>query len=341
MAIITVDENDIISAINPAAELLMNCSARSLTGQPVIERLFLHQEAKPNFDRARKGQTPVMLNDVKIRTSDRPPIVANVQIAPMADDSDQLLVCIQSREIEGILSGGNHLNSAAKTAVGMADLLTHEIKNPLAGITGAAQLLAMNLPRKEQEMTNLIIDEARRILCLLEQVEQFGNLGEPKCEPLNIHDLLDRSRKLASIGVASGISIETDFDPSLPLVWVDADQMMQVFLNLLHNAAEAVSEEGGLVRIRTYYDDYLKLHSPEGKGTALPIQVEIIDNGHGLSEEIAVDIFEPFVSGRECGTGLGLALVSKILADHGGWIAVESEPGNTTFRVSLPIAEDG
>ena len=305
VATLTVDENDAISAINPAAELLMNCSARSMAGEPVIKRLFLNDGPKEIFDRVRQGRTPVVLNDVRIRTSDRSPIEANVHVAPMADDAGKILVCIQSREIEGLLSGGNHLNSAAKTAIGMAEMLTHEIKNPLAGITGAAQLLAMNLPSKDQEMTNLIIDEARRILSLLERVEQFGNVGEPKREPLNIHDLLDRSRKLASVGVASGISIETDYDPSLPLVWVDADQMMQVFLNLLRNAAEAAPDGKGLVRIRTYYDYFLKLHSPDGKGTALPIQVEIIDNGCGVPEEITGNIFEPICQRAGVRNGVG------------------------------------
>ena len=219
----------------------------------------------------------------------------------------------------------------------MAEMLAHEIKNPLAGITGAAQLLAMNLAPSEQELTDLIVAESRRIVALLDQVEQFGNLAPPVRRAVNIHDLLDRARKSATVGFAAHMKIVEDFDPSLPPTYVDADQMLQVLLNLLKNAAEAASKTG-TIRLRTFYDMSLRLRRKDGSGNALPLQVEIIDDGPGLPTEIAGNIFEPFVSGRENGTGLGLALVSKIISDHGGWIAVESAPGRTVFRISLPVA---
>ena len=117
-----------------------------------------------------------------------------------------------------------------------------------------------------------------------------------------------------------------------------SDQFMQVFLNLLKNAAEAAGDTGGTIRIRTFYDHGLRLRRPDGTGTGLPLQVEIIDDGPGLPAEIKGQVFEPFVSGRENGTGLGLALVSKIISDHDGWISVESRPGLTKFRISLPVA---
>jgi two-component system nitrogen regulation sensor histidine kinase GlnL len=229
------------------------------------------------------------------------------------------------------------VKSAAKSAIGMAEMLAHEIKNPLAGITGAAQLLSMNLSSEDLELTDLIVSESRRIVQLLEQVEQFGNLRPPLKKAVNVHDLLDRARKSASVGYAAHMKVIEEYDPSLPPTYVDADQLLQVFLNLLKNAAEAAGDTPGTIRIRTFYDMTLRLRRKDGP-TSVPLTIEIIDDGPGLPPEIASDIFDPFVSGRENGTGLGLALVSKIISEHDGWISVDSVPGHTVFRISLPVA---
>jgi two-component system, NtrC family, nitrogen regulation sensor histidine kinase GlnL len=170
-------------------------------------------------------------------------------------------------------------------------------------------------------------------------VEQFGNLRPPERRPVNIHDALDRARKSAMVGFAAHMQITEDYDPSLPPTYADPDQLLQVFLNLIKNAAEACqrSGEGRTIRLHTFYDLSLRLRGKDGRPAALPLQIEIIDDGPGIPPEIAADIFEPFVSGRENGTGLGLALVSKIISDHEGWISVDSVPGRTVFRVSLPM----
>ena len=142
-------------------------------------------------------------------------------------------------EIAGRMSHKAHSGKAAKSAIGMAEMLAHEIKNPLAGITGAAQLLSMNLEQGDLELTDLIVDECRRIVKLLEQVEQFGNLRPPVLKPVNIHDVLDRSRQSAAVGFGAHMMLIEDYDPSLPPTLADADQLLQVFLNLLKNASEA------------------------------------------------------------------------------------------------------
>jgi len=216
-------------------------------------------------------------------------------------------------------------------------MLAHEIKNPLAGITGAAQLLSMGLTKEDQELTDLIVGESRRIVKLLEQVEQFGNLRPPKLQPVNIHDILDKTKKSAAVGVAAHMRFEEDYDPSLPPALADGDQLQQVLLNLIKNAAQA-GEAGGKITLHTFYDPSLRVAMTDGMQARLPLQIEIIDDGPGLPAEIANDIFEPFVSGHENGTGLGLALVSKLIGEQGGWISVESVPGRTVFRVSLPVA---
>jgi two-component system nitrogen regulation sensor histidine kinase GlnL len=195
----------------------------------------------------------------------------------------------------------------------------------------------MNLPAQDQEMTDLIVDECRRIVKLLEQVEQFGNLQAPDLQPINLHDVLDQARRSAAVGFGAHMAFVEEYDPSLPHTLADADQLLQVFLNLLKNASEA-GAQGGLIRLRTFYDPSLRLRRADGANARLPLQVEIIDDGPGLPPDIAHDVFEPFISGRENGTGLGLALVSKLIGDAGGWISVDSVPGRTVFRVSLPLA---
>jgi len=219
----------------------------------------------------------------------------------------------------------------------MAEMLPHEIKNPLAGISGAAQLLSMSLGDDDRELTEMIVSETRRVLKLLEQVEQFGNLPSPGMRPFNLHDVLDRARQSALLGFASDVPITDDYDPSLPEALGDPDQLIQVFLNLLKNAAEALNRtEGGFINIRSYYESGSRIRDMRGWMRPVPLRVEIMDNGPGLPPEIANAVFDPFVSGRENGTGLGLALARKIVAGHGGGIRVRSHPGSTVFTVSLP-----
>ncbi|MEM1102123.1 MAG: ATP-binding protein, partial [Pseudomonadota bacterium] len=200
--------------------------------------------------------------------------------------------------------------------------------------------LSMNLKPEDLEMTDLIVAETRRIVKLLEQVEDFGNVSPPQLKPVNIHDVLDRARKSALLGFAAHMTIKERYDPSLPPTIADADQLLQVLLNLIKNAAQATKGAEGTITLHTYYERSLRLRRRDGTGRTVPLQIAIIDDGPGLPEDIATDIFEPFVSGRENGTGLGLALVSKIIADHDGWITVDSVPGRTVFRISLPVAPD-
>jgi two-component system nitrogen regulation sensor histidine kinase GlnL len=335
-----VDADDRIESINPAAEQFMNASARGLAGQPLWDRLMVDAPLDGAFARVRENRAMLFVNDVDVTAGDRPPFHCSLQIAPVADDPGRVLLTLTSHEIADRLERSHSVKAAAKAAIGMAEMLAHEIKNPLAGIAGAAQLLSMSLKGADLEMTDLIVEETRRIVKLLEQVEQFGNLRPPERRAVNIHDVLDRTRRSALVGFAAHMTIVEDYDPSLPPTWADPDQLQQVFLNLLKNAAEA-SPRGGTIRLRTSYDLSLRLRRSDGGGLPLPLIVEVVDDGPGIPPGIAAHVFEPFVSGRENGTGLGLALVSKIVSDHEGWIGLESVPGRTSFRISLPVAPKG
>lgn len=330
--------DDTILDINSAAEGFLNASVKSLRGTPVWDQIAINDPLESAFERARDSNTPLFVNDVDVGSGLRAPMQSDLQVAPLSGYPGHMILMISPRELAGRMTQNYSVKSAAKSAIGMAEMLAHEIKNPLAGITGAAQLLSMNLAAEDLELTDLIVEESRRIVKLLGQVEQFGNLSLPDFQPVNVHDVLDRARRSALLGFGAHMSIIEDYDPSLPMAYGDPDQLLQVVLNLLKNASEAAGDSAGKIRLHSYFEHSFRLRRSDGSGQSLPLQIEIIDDGPGLPDHIKDDVFDPFVSGKENGTGLGLALVSKIISDHGGWISVMSVPGKTVFRISLARA---
>ena len=333
---IVLNEDDIVVEVNPPGEGFLNASSKSLKNRSIWELINIGASLEESYKKVKKFNSPLFVTDVKVGANGREPIPCNIQIAPIIGHDGSTILLIAPREIAGRISQSKSVKAAAKSAIGMAEMLAHEIKNPLAGITGAAQLLSMGLSTADLEITDLIVAETRRILTLLEQVEQFGNLKPISPKPLNIHDVIDRARRSAQLGFSAHINFKEDYDPSLPLVFGDPDQLLQVFLNLIKNAYEAKPNNGN-IKLRTYFEHSFKLRRADGSGHSMPIQVEVIDNGPGVSDDIRDEIFDPFVSGRNNGTGLGLALTSKIISDHKGLISLDSKPGNTVFRISLPF----
>ncbi len=334
-----VDARDCVTEVNALGEAFLNLSSQSLVGRPLDAKISFEPPILRMLQRVRAQQSALHINDIKVGSQQRGATLCSLAIAPLFDTPGSVILQIRPREIADRMIQSNASGKAAKSAIGMAEMLAHEIKNPLAGITGAAQLLSMNLASDDRELTDLIVEESRRIVKLLEQVEQFGNILPAELKPINLHDILDRARKSASVGYAANMMMVEDYDPSLPRTMADPDQLLQVVLNLLKNAAQA-GQPGGTITLHTYYDAALRVQRADDSFARLPLQIEVIDNGPGLPPAIADSIFEPFVSGRENGTGLGLALVSKLMADMGGWISVSSKPGRTVFRLSLPRAPD-
>jgi two-component system nitrogen regulation sensor histidine kinase GlnL len=335
-----VDGQGLVQRANGAAETFLNMSERRLIDRHPNVTLGLSLDFDDLLKRVYQSENGLYVDDVTLRLTDGTKREVNLNIAPLPEDAGGTggcIVVLQPRNGSDTLGQVKGTKSAARQAIGMAEMLAHEIKNPLAGIAGAAQLLSMSLSPEDQEMTDLIVAETHRVVALLDQVERFGDLRPPESTPTNIHDLLDRACATAQLGYASGMEIEKLYDPSLPDVFVDADQIQQVFLNLIKNASEA-ADNNGKITLKTFYDSGLRIPLANGDQAHLPIQVEIIDNGPGIPPDIADSIFDPFVSGRENGTGLGLALVSKIMTDHGALISVNSLPGRTAFRISLPVA---
>ena len=341
-----IDPAGRISAMNDAAEIWLNLSrrfalGRSFDNEELEARLRIAPPLAPLLERVRRADDGFYHPGVSFEIGDRigghSTQGATVHASPDSGAAGAVALLI----VPDNGDGQRPVKTAARSAIGMAEMLAHEIKNPLAGIRGAAQLIALNAPPEDREMAEMIVSESRRIVALLDQVERFGDTSAPNLTSVNVHDILEQVRRSAGAGFARDVVLVTEYDPSLPMALADADQLMQVCLNLVKNAAEAMAPHaGGTIRLRTAYDMTGRL-APSTDwpgGRALPLQIEIEDDGPGLPPAIADQVFEPFVSGRENGTGLGLALVSKIVTDHGAGLRVDSRPGRTVFRISLPKA---
>ncbi len=337
---VVLTADDRILTANPAAEMFLNSSSAAFCGKPFLRWITMDLDGAGLLARARRSGAVLLHRDVPVTPRKGTPTICDVQIAPVAETPQDILVLFQPRNITGHLGKALQVKSAARTAIGLAEMLAHEIKNPLAGISGATQLLAMELGREDQKLTALILQETQRIVALLAEVEQFGDLRPPVLQPLNIHDILERARASASVGTAAHMAFTDDYDPSLPLTEGDPGQLSQVFANLLANAAEAGAKTGGTILLRTYFEPGLRL-SLHASARALPLQIEVVDNGPGIAPDMLDQVFDPFVTGRENGTGLGLAVVSKIIAAHNGAVSVASRRGHTTFRISLPLLSAG
>jgi two-component system nitrogen regulation sensor histidine kinase GlnL len=330
-------EKDAVIAANPAAETFFSLSVAQLTRRSLADLAGPDSRLGDLVGRARGGALSLADHGVELTAAEGKARVVDVHAAALKIDEGAVLALLQPRSIAEQMDRSLTHRNAARSVTGMAAMLAHEIKNPLAGISGAAQLLEMSLGDGERELTELIREETARIEKLLERFEAFGDTRPPVKEPVNIHDVLDRAVRAAEAGYAKHVRFFTEYDPSLPPVPGDADQLMQVFQNLLKNAAEATPKVGGVVMIRTAYSPGVSIAGLGGGRESVPLLISIQDNGSGVPPEIKPDIFEPFVTSKAGGSGLGLALVSKVVADHGGVVECDSDPGWTSMRLRLPI----
>jgi len=335
-----VDAQGRIAAVNAPGETFLGTAHSHLAGRDLAAIAGEDSRIADLVRRVLAQCIKMAEYDVELSWPERPARLVDLHAAPVTQAPGGLVILIHPRAIAETMDRSLSHRNAARSVAGMSAMLAHEVKNPLAGISGAAQLLEMNATEADRELTTLIREEADRIKALLARVEQFGDIGPARRAPVNIHDVLDRAVRSARAGFASHLRFIEDFDPSLPPTPGDADQLMQVILNLLKNAAEAAPEVGGTITLGTAYRAGMKVATPGGRRESLPLQLTITDNGPGVPEELQRHIFEPFVSSKADGSGLGLALVSKIVADHGGIIACDSAPGWTRFRLSLPVAAE-
>ena len=347
--VFVLDRDDRFIYLNQAAEIFFQSSQMMLLGTSLASLIPADSNFLSMVSRARAQATSVGDQGVEFAGPKIGLKLINVQITPFGDAEPRLLVCIQERALAERLRGQSLFRGAARSIAAMAALLAHEVKNPLAGIKGAAQLLEADLVDASgdangdvngQSLTRMIVEESDRVAALLDRMEGFAGGANLVLAPVNIHEILDHCLNLAQASYGAHTTIRRSYDPSLPLVNGHRDLLIQAFINIIKNASEATDSNGEIV-IKTSYSQGRRLtFAAVDGGSYAPVQVEVIDNGAGISEELRDHIFDPFVSGRSGGSGLGLTMVASVIADHGAMIDVESVPGQTVFRMNFPVAPD-
>jgi len=327
---------------NQAAEQFLGLSFQQLA-QMTLRDLIPHDHPLfPLIAQVCRNGGSIVDHDLTLESPRLHKHSITIQATSMTELPDCVLLSIQDNSAARSLDRQMVFRGAARSVSGMASVLAHEVKNPLSGIRGAAQLLESSVSEADRELAVLIRDEADRIRDLVDRMEAFGEKPIER-RAVNIHRVLEHVRRLAQTGFAAHLRITEHYDPSLPSVWANRDLLVQVLLNLVKNAAEALTDavQDGEITLITAYRHGVRLAvAGSTQRVHLPLKVTVRDNGPGIAEDMRPHLFEPFVTSKASGTGLGLALVAKIVEDHGGLIEVDSRPGRTEFALFLPVLSE-
>ncbi len=331
-------DSENITWANQAAQEWVGTSIRRLVGKTPWDLFSVDADAQQIIAKCKDAQSALTMRDCPLKQADK------------TDKDDTLchLTAYPSETGIGLslwFAGPQPRENrvGGQVVSGMGRMIAHELKNPLAGIKGAAQLLRDDVETEEgRSLLELISSEIDRIRRLADRMETLGDQDPDNVDRVNIHELLRRARRVIQSANPELVFTER-YDPSLPHAKGDADTLMQALLNIIKNAAEAVrgQNETGEIILETRFRSGVSKLSASEKSQHLPIEIRIIDNGPGVADEIKEQLFQPFVTNKPEGQGLGLALVSKVASAHGGLVEVRSQPGRTKFSLLLPIPHNG
>jgi len=345
LPVITVAPDGKVADANVAAEAFFEASLPLLRRQMLRDLVPFGSPLLALVEQVRQRSAAVNEYKVDLSTPRNPgDRLVDLHVAPLPERPDHVVVMLQERTIADKMDRQLTHRGAARSVSALAAMLAHEIKNPLSGIRGAAQLLEQSAGDEDRSLTRLICDEADRIVKLVDRMEVFSDERPVEREPVNIHAVLEYVKRIAQSSFARHIKFTETYDPSLPPVLGNRDQLVQVFLNLVKNAAEAIGEStpDGEIQLTTAFRPGVRLQLPGSKTrVSLPLEFCVKDNGPGVPEDLMPHLFDPFVTTKSSGSGLGLALVAKIVGDHGGIIECESQPRHTIFRVLMPMFTGG
>ncbi len=341
--VVMVDEGGFMVFANWEAEAFFGASAAHLSRYRISTFIPFGSPLLALIDQVRERKAPV--NEYRVDLSS-PRLgqdkLVDLYVAPVVTEPGSVVIVFQERSMADKIDRQLTHRAAARSVTGLASMLAHEIKNPLSGIRGAAQLLEQSVIDDDRALTRLICDETDRIVSLVDRMEVFSDERPVDRVPVNIHSVLDHVKAVAKAGFARNIRVTENYDPSLPAVYANRDQLVQIFLNLVKNAAEAVGDrQDGEIILTTAYRPGIRLSvAGTREKISLPLEFCVIDNGPGVPTDLLPHLFDPFITTKTNGSGLGLALVAKIIGDHGGIIECDSQNNRTIFRVLMPASKD-
>ncbi len=335
-----INKNNIVDYINSIGEEFFGISSTLIIGKSIYDFFPDDTPLLSLLSRVRKTKSGITEESLDFSNINFPNRKVRVHVVPLSFDSNQIIVQISQLALSEMFQSQRINSKISKSFSSMVDMLLHELKNPLAGIKGASQLIESDLKSNSNllELTQLITIESERIISLLNRMEHISNNNSKlECEYINIHEILNHCRRVAQNSFGTKIEYIDDFDPSLPKFFANKNLLIQIILNLLKNSSEA-SSITGKIKIKTSFNsNKITSFSKEDVPSTLPLQIEIIDYGKGISKYMLPNIFDPFVSSKSDGKGLGLSIVANGLEEMNAVINVSSEPGLTNFCINFPL----
>jgi len=337
--VLVVDRAGSVLYVNSAGEDFFKTARRLILGRPLAALVYGDSPILELVDRARLTMSSLSLHGIAFESPRTEPRPITAEASAIPDSDGQVVITLHERSVALQFQRQLDFKNAARSVTAMAAMLAHEVKNPLSGIRGAAQLLGESANDEDRGLADLIQAETDRIVALVDQMEAFSDDRPIQREAVNIHIVLEYVRKVSENGFGRAVRFVERYDPSLPPVLGNRDLLIQIFLNLVKNACEAGPDGKTTVEIATAFKPGLRLSLPGGvEPIDLPLTIAIRDNGPGVPETLAQNLFDPFVTGKPNGRGLGLAFVAKAVGDHGGLIEHENTGQGAEFRVMLPTA---